>query len=335
MKKYSIIVLSVAVIAALCLLLYKTCNRAEGNKPAGLTKVRVQLQWFDGTQFIGLYIAQNKKFFEEEGLDVELLSGSYSMDPFQIVSDGRADIGMTTGDRLLMQFAEKGGLKVLGTVFNQSTACFMAMKGKIETVNDFKGKKIGVYSNCDTDNILRALLQLHNIDTSDVNFVQAEDIAAFRTGEIDLFPSYVFNEPIRMELEGIQTKLFFPKDYGVTFYSDIYFSTDKYYKDNRDVIKRFLRASAKGWDYAKNNQKESIKTMFSMFKNMTFDENHVKEEKSLEVISTYLGDGSEHKINYMQREKWLEMEDLLVKIGKIKQSGHVDQLCDFKIIDEQ
>ena len=47
MKKYSIIVLSVAVIAALCLFLYKTCNRVEGNKPAVLTKVRVQLQWFD------------------------------------------------------------------------------------------------------------------------------------------------------------------------------------------------------------------------------------------------------------------------------------------------
>ena len=334
MKKFSIILLIVG-IALLAFLLFKTRNRPEDKTQAGLTKVRVQLQWFDGAQFTGLYIAKSKKFFEDEGLDVQLIPGSYSIDPFQVVNTNRADIGMATGDRVLIQFAERRDIKAFGTVFNQSTACFMAKKGKVESLDDFKGKKIGVYSNYDTENILRALLFLHNINTTDVNIVQAGDLAAFRTGEIDLFPSYVFNEPITMELEGIQTKLFYPKDYGVTFYSDTYFSTNKYYKDNRDVIKRFLKASAKGWQYAESHQEESIKIMFSMIKNMTFEENHIKEEKSLEEIVKYLGDGNEKKINYMQREKWNEMEDLLVKIGKIKQAGNVDDLCDFKIIDEQ
>lgn len=334
MKKYSVFLL-VAAVATLCLLLYKTFNREEDRKQAGLTKVRVQLQWFDGAQFTGLYVAKNKKFFEDEGLDVELISGSYAIEPFQVVSEGRADIGMATGDRVLIQFAEKRDIKAFGTVFNQSTACFMAKQGKVETINDFKGKKIGVYSNYDTENILRSLLLKNSINTSDVTIVQAGDIAAFRTGELDLFPSYVFNEPITMKFEGIQTKLFYPKDYGVTFYSDTYFSTDKYYKENRDIIKRFLRASAKGWEYAKNHQNESIKMMFDMITNMTYNENHLREEKSLEEIVKYLGDGNDNKVNYMQREKWVEMEKLLVSIGKINKVGNVDDLCDFKIIDEQ
>lgn len=333
MKKYSLILFFLA-IAFLCFLLYKSFNREDDKKQAGLIKVRLQLQWFDGAQFDGLYVAKNKKFFEEEGLDVELISGSYSIDPFQVVSEERADIGMATGDRVLIQFAEKRDIKAFGTVFNQSTACFMAIQNKVETLNDFKGKKIGVYSNYDTENILKSLLLKNHINTNEVTIVQAGDIAAFRKGEIDLFPSYVFNEPVTMQLEGIQTKLFYPKDYGITFYSDTYFSTNKYYKNNRDVIKRFLRASAKGWDYAKNNQKESIKIMFDIIKNMTFNENHIKEEMSLEVIAKYLGDGNEKKINYMQREKWIEMETLLVKIMKIKQTGIIDDLCDFKIIDE-
>src|SRR3990172_2910698 len=139
MKKYSIILLAVAV-AILCALLYKTYNREEDKKQAGLTKVRVQLQWFDGAQFIGLYVAKKQNFFEDEELDVELISVSYSIDPFQVVSEGRADIGMATGDRVLIQFAEKRDIKAFGTVFNQSTACFMAMKGKVDSLNNFKGK---------------------------------------------------------------------------------------------------------------------------------------------------------------------------------------------------
>jgi ABC-type nitrate/sulfonate/bicarbonate transport system substrate-binding protein len=334
LKKYSVFLIATAV-AILCLLLYITCNREEDRIQAGLTKVRVQLQWFDGAQFTGLYVAKNKKFFEEVGLDVELISGSYAIEPFQVVSEGSADIGMATADRVLIEFVEKRDIKAFGTVFNQSTACFMAKKGTVETIIDFKGKKIGVYSNYDTENILRALLLKNNINSNDVTIVSAGNLAAFISGDLDLFPSYVFNEPITMQFEGIQTKLFYPKDYGVIFYSDTYFSTDKYYSENREIIKRFLMASAKGWEYAKIHQDESIKIMFSMITNMTYNENHLREEKSLAEIVKYLGDGNDNKVNYMQREKWLEMEKLLVDIGKIKQIGNVDGLCDFKIIEDK
>lgn len=333
MRKYSIILLVVA-LAILGFMLYKNFTRDDDKKQAGLTKVRVQLQWFDGAQFAGLYVAKNNKYFEDEGLDVELIPGSYAIDPFLVVSEGRADIGMATGDRVLIQFAEKRDIKALGTVFNQSLACFMGLKGKVESLENFKGKKIGVYSNYDTENILKSLLLLHNINTSEVTIVQAGDIAAFRTGEIDLFPSYVFNEPILMQLEGIQTKLFYPKEFGVSFYSDTYFSSINYHKNNREVIKKFIKASAKGWEEAKSKQDEAIKIMFSMIKNMTFNENHIKEELSLEEIVKYLGDGNARKINYMRLKKWEEMESLLVKIGKIKQAGNVNSLCDFELIDE-
>lgn len=334
MKKYSAILLVVAV-AVLGVLLYIISNREEDREQAGLTKVRVQLQWFDGAQFTGLYVAKNKKFFEEEGLDVELISGSYNIDPFTTIKEGRADIGMATGDRVLINYATGRDIKAFGTVFKQSTACFMAKEGQIKNIQDFKGKKIGVYRKYDTENILKSLLFKNNISEDEVKIVDAGDIAAFRTGELDLFPSYVFNEPITMQLEGITTTLFNPKDFGVSFYSDTYFSTDDYYNNNKDVIKRFLRASAKGWEYAKNNQEESIGIMFGMITNMTFSENHIKQRKSLEELVKYLGDGNDNKVNYMQREKWVEMEKLLVGIGLIQHVGNVDALCDFKIINEK
>lgn len=333
MKKFSYALAGIAVII-LAFLLYKTLNRKEDIKQAGLIKVRVQLQWFDGAQFAGLYIAKNKKYFEEEGLDVELIPGSYNIDPFQVVSEGRADIGMATGDRVLIQSAEKKDIKAFGTVFNKSIACFMAVAGKVKGIDDFKGKKIGVYRNYDTENILLAMLKQHNINTTEVNIVDAGLIDAFKKGEIDLFPSYRINEPVTMEMENVKVDLFKPEDFGVTFYSDTYFSSVKYWSDNREIIKKFLRASAKGWSDAREHQEESIKTMFSMIKNMTYNENHIKEEKSLAEAVKYLGDGNESKINYMQKEKWAKMEELLVSIGKIKKQGNVDDLCDFTATED-
>ncbi|MEH6764596.1 MAG: ABC transporter substrate-binding protein [Aequorivita antarctica] len=332
MKKYSLIILGLVVIA-LGVLIYLSLKKEEEGI-GDLTKVRVQLQWFDGAQFTGLYVAKEKGYFKKYGLDVELMSGSYAIDPFEIISAGKADIGMATGDRVLIEFAEKRNIKVFGTVFNESTACFMAIEGKVNSLNDFKGKKIGIYSNYDTENILRALLQKHDISTNKVEIVEAGDVTAFKKGEIDLFPSYVFNEPISMQIEGINTKLFRPSDYGINFYSDTYFSTGKYYKENKNIIKDFLKASAEGWKYTETNQKEAIKIMIELNKNMTYNENHYKEEKSLEEIIKYLGDGNHNQIYYMQKTRWEDMENSLYNIGKINSKGNIDDLCDFEIINK-
>lgn len=333
MKKYSLAILGI-VILALGFLVYKSFNKVEDNKNSKLTKLKVQLQWFDGAQFTGLYVAKQKGYFEQYGLDVELLSGSYAIDPFEVVRAGRADIGMATGDKVLINFANEKDIKALGTVFNQSMACFMAIEGKVTSLDDFKGKTIGIYSNYDTENILLALLNKHNINTNEVNIVEAGDVTAFKKGLISLFPSYIFNEPISMEMEGIKTKLFKPSDYGITFYSDTYFSTEKYYNENKKIISAFLKASAKGWEYVQNHPIDAVKIMIDLNKNMTYNENHVKEERSLNEIIKYLRDGNDQKIHFMLKPKWEEMETALFNIGKIQSKNNIDALCDFNIINE-
>jgi NitT/TauT family transport system substrate-binding protein len=313
--------------------MYFGCNRESDNKQAPLRKVRVQLQWFDGAQFAGLYVAKNNKYFEREGLDVELISGSYTIDPFQVVREGKADIGMATGDRVLIEGATKKEIKAFGTVFNKSLACFMSKKDRIKDIADFRGKKIGVYRNYDTENVLLAMLKRQNIPQNEVTIVDAGLLDSFKKDEIDLFPSYVINEPISMKLEGTLVDIHYPESIGVEFYSDTYFSDKKYWAENQEVIKKFLKASAEGWREAKNNPEAAMKIMFGMITNMTYEENHKKQLMALEEAIKHLGAGNQGKINLMESHRWLEMEKSLKDIGKIQTLGNVNDLCDFTAVE--
>ncbi len=295
-------------------------------------KISVQLQWFDGPQFIGLYVANSKGFFEDENIKVKLLSGSFVINPFNEIKKQNVNIAIATGDQILIRQAQGEKFKAFATVFNKSMACFMTKKGKISSFNQIIGKKVGVYRNFDTENILLSMLKQQKIDINTVNIVDAGSIEAFFNDEIDFFPSYRFNEPVTALLRNEPVNVYYPENYGVSFYSDTYFCEESFWLENSDLLKRFLKAAKKGWEYSKSNPSESIDILYKTLKILT-PENKEKISKELEIIFENIGSGNNNVPLYMEREKWLNMENNLYQIGKIKNKNYIDDLCDFELIN--
>lgn len=96
----------------------------------GKARVTLQLQWFDQAQFVGFYVAKQKRFYSEEGIDVSILPGAPGSNPIRPVLDGNADIGIATGDRVLTSGAERYDIKAIGTVFGRSMGCFMSRESE-------------------------------------------------------------------------------------------------------------------------------------------------------------------------------------------------------------
>lgn len=333
MKKHTpkLVIVSLIMITIIIFTWYSKIKNNPITK-SNKDQITIQLQWFDGPQFIGLYVAINKGFFEKENIKVNLLSGSYAINPFNKLKDQNVDIAIATGDQILIRQAQGEKFKVFATVFNKSMACFMTKKDKIFSFNEIIGKKVGVYKNFDTENILLSMLKQQKINTNSVNIVDAGSIEAFFNDEIDFFPSYRFNEPITALLRDEPVNVFYPENYGVTFYSDTYFCEESFWLENRDLLKRFLNAAKKGWKYSKDNPSESIDILYKTLKVLT-PENRIKISKELDVIFENIGSGNNNTPLHMEREKWVNMENNLFQIGKIKNKNYVDELCDFELIN--
>lgn len=338
MKSF-LVVLSIILLSATAFLLGRTVVDVDDKNRSGSQQLRIQLQWFDGAQFMGFYVAKAKGYYRDEGLqNVDLIPlPGYTASPITLLQEGQADIAIATADQVLISATKENDIKVVGTVFNRSLARFMYKKNNFNNMNlwELKNKKIAVYKNFDTENILKALDKKHHLNLNyETDVLPAGAIEAFQNNEIDLWGSYINNEPESMKIQGIEVGLLDPEEYGIEFYSDTVITTSNYLKDNREVVKKFLKASSKGWQYAKDYPQESIDIMFELIKNITKDEHMNKELASLKILSNYLGSGPNNKIFYMDKNRWLIMEKNLHIIGALPREGYIDRLCDFNIINE-
>jgi len=335
MKK-AYLLLAVAVVAIVAILLVVSLSNPNDNQLAGETKLRLQLQWFHGPQFAGFYVALENNYFGDENLEVEILQGGFAVNPIQkvLISD-EADIGIATADQVLLARSKGHAIKAVGTVYNTSLACFMSKaSSNIRSPQDFVGQTVGVYAGFDTESILRSLLDRHKVEPSDVDIVLAADIQAFVNDEIDSFPSYLHNEPVTMAQKNIPVTVMIPDDFGVEFYSDTVFLEEQYWSQNKDVVERFLRAAAKGWEYARDHPEETIAIINRQIGPPATAEDAEHRRRSLDVCLQHIGAGNDDHVFVMERTRWQSMESSLKSIGELEREGYVGQLCDFNIAAE-
>lgn len=333
MKRLSL-TLTVALIAFIGALIWYVQGEQQPPDPNRRAAIRLQLQWFDQAQFIGFYVALHERYYDDENLDVELISGGFNTNPIQRVMSGTADVGLATGDQVLLRRSGGMPLKAIGSVFNTSLAAFMSRtESGITAPEHLIGKKVGVYEGFDTENILRSLLHKHRIPSSEVQIVGAGALQGFIQGEMDVFPAYVINEPLTVTRQGIDVTLMHPDKFGIEYISDVLFTTENYWARNRDLLARFLRASARGWALAETRPDRALKIMYAVVENLT-EQDRLHQEAMLREVLRHVRAGPESTFFFMAKARWERMEESLFAIGKLPTTGLIEELCDFQLVDE-
>lgn len=307
------------------LLVNYTVKKTHDLTPSGKRVVKFQLQWSHQGQFAGFYLAKKRGFFDQEGLDVQLVQGGFNIDPLGNLIEKQVDIAMQTGDQILMRAdsSKQADIVALGSFFSDSAACVLSLTNKpIHSPADMIGKKIAVFMNFDTDNLVRGILHSQGIGISNVTLVSASgSIEQLLRGDVDAYGAYIFNEPVTLTLIGVSNVVMRPKDLKLTFVSDTVVTTRKYASENKDTVERFMRASAKGWAAAKLNPLEALDAMNSITGVVVGSErdrehSHRMTVKACELVELN-GQTAEYRIT---RDRWSQMATILKRIGRISQN---------------
>ncbi len=255
-RKYT---LTLFVILTLSLIL-GACQ--GGGQAAQKDEVTVQLSWFHSAEFAGFYAAVEQGFYEDENIAVTLQPGGFDVLPWDMVSEGEADFGVTGGGAAMIARSEGLPIKAIGAIFRQSPVALMALaESGIQTPEDMIGKRVGTISpNLDDPNDIQflAMLQELGIDRSEMELVPIKDysVGSLTSGAMDVSSVFSTNEPIDARQEGIDVNLIFPHEYGVLMYANVIFTTDQMINENPDLVERFMRATLKGYQYAIENPDE-------------------------------------------------------------------------------
>ena len=273
--------LPLLVVLILCLLLAAcgsgTSGDAEGesqeaaaDETAELTPVSFRLDWIITGEHSHFYAALEQGFFEEEGLDVEILEGGGSGLALQQVGNKDDDFGLAGFDALAASRAEGLPAIMIANIFRRSPHVVLSLESTgISDPEDLVGKRVGAAAGSSPTTMFPAFLQAAGIDEAEVEIVSldaASYIPALLEGRIDAFVGFAPSQlPILQASAPEPPSVLYYADAGVVTVSTGLVTHPDTIEERPEVVDGFVRAVQRGVRWTLDNPDEAVDMMVARF----------------------------------------------------------------------
>jgi NitT/TauT family transport system substrate-binding protein len=227
---------------------------AQAAKPEN---INMRLGWLANAQYAGDFVALEKGWFKERGVELKIEPGGPSIDPISLTAGGSSTVGNVASIAALI-LARSNGLpvKAFGTALQRHPFAFITLDKSINSPKDFVGKKIGIQATARP--LINAVIAKYQLPRDQVQVqVIGSDTLPLKTGQVDIITGWVIDAP-QMAAVGPDARAFLLWDMGIRLYAFTYFTTDEVLKTRGDMLQDFLGASAKGWEWAADHPEEAV-----------------------------------------------------------------------------
>lgn len=226
------------------------CER--GQEPAekrAKSKLRMQSPWINDAEFIGYFVAMDRGFYGDAGIDFEYLPGGPEIVADSVLLANRADIALTTPDVTVNAIVkQKAPFKIIGAQYQKSPLGVVSLEqNKITSPEALVGKTLAAPpANHLT---VSAFLAINRIPKDSVRIVPYQyDPTPLLNGEVDATLDFVTNVPFTIQERGGKPTSFLLYDYGFKVFNDTVVVREKTLSEKPDLLKAWLQASRKGWE---------------------------------------------------------------------------------------
>ncbi|SFO91624.1 ABC transporter substrate-binding protein [Tranquillimonas alkanivorans] len=223
-------------------------------------KMTLMLDWFVNPDHGPIVIAEEQGYFEEQGLEVEVIAPADPADPPKMAAAGRADIAISYQPQLHLQVAEGMPLKRVGTLVATPLNCLLVLEdGPVEEIADLEGRKVGFSVAGVEEALLSSILENNGLTLDDIELVNVNWSLspALMSGQVDAvigaFRNFELNQ---MEIEGVEGRCFYLEEEGLPAYDELIYVANPETMDT-DMIRRFMAATEKATQFIVNHAQES------------------------------------------------------------------------------
>ncbi|WP_421384017.1 ABC transporter substrate-binding protein [Bacillus salacetis] len=240
-------------------------ENGNGNGTETLKEVSVVLDWTPNTNHTGLYAAKEKGYFEEEGLDVEIIMpGEAGAD--SIVASGKAEFGVGYQEGVTQARVQDVPLVSIAAVIQHNTSGFASPADKnIETPKDFEGKTYGGWGSPVEEAVMASIMKQENADVTEVDFVNMGDSDFFTAVQRDIDFAWIYYgwTGIEAELRNEDINMIYLTDYSgkLDYYTPVLTTNEEMIADDPETVEAFLAAASKGYNFAIDNPEEAAQIL--------------------------------------------------------------------------
>ncbi len=280
-------------------------------------KLKLALDWTPNTIHTGFYVAQQKGWYQEAGLEVEIISpavDNYAKTPARKVADGEVDLAIAPSESVLSYNTLKKPipLKAIAAVLQQDTSAIVTLKEtRLDRPALLDGKRYASYKARFEDGIVRKMVQ-NDGGAGDLKIIYPEKLGIWNTlleGQAEATWVFLPWEGVEAKRKGVRLNAFQMDDYGIPYgYSPVLVAHEQVMEEKEEALKKFLAATSEGYIFATPQIREMTEVLKATGEE-TFQEEDFIWESLKEIRAAFIDKDS--RWGHMQASRWEAFLDWL------------------------
>ena len=229
-------------------------------------KITLYLDWLNQFQFAGYYVAKEKGYYNNFGLDVNIKEFSYNSNVLKEIMNNEATYGVGKSSLIIDKF-NNNDIILLSAIFQKSPMVLISLAdSNIKIPKDLKNKNIMITDDAITSATINSMIVSDGVKLKDINIQKHSfDINDLINKKTDSMACFLSNEPYILEKQNINYNILNPNEYNFDFYEGILYTSQKELLNNPNRVYNFNKASLKGWYYAFEHIEETAKLIYEKY----------------------------------------------------------------------
>ena len=333
LTKRVVILVSLLLILSISAASAAACGGDSPPEQKELTKVSIALDWFPWSNHSGLFIAQERGYFAEQGLEVKIYVPGDPSTVLQTVAAGRDDFGISYQPELLIA-REKGikAVSIMALVQHPPNSVMALKESGIVEPKDMKGKKIGSPGLPSDEALIDTMLRSQGLTISDVEMVNVgfDLVPALISKNVDaIVGAYWVHESISATNQGFELNIMRMEEHGVPdFYELVVVASEEKIASDPKVVEGFVRAVTRGYQDAIADPLDAVALLKS-----------VKPEIDLEIenpgvkLLAPLWSTDNGVFGWQEQARWTGFAEWLVETGRLSSTDDATSAFTNKFVE--
>lgn len=291
----------------------------------GLEKVTVILDYVPNTNHTGIYVAKALGYYEEAGLDVEIIEPTDGVTN-TLIAAGKGDFGISFQEDVTYALTSEEPLpiKAIAAIIQHNTSGFGTYAGKnITSPADFEGKTYAGWGSPAEEAIIKTLMEKQGADFSKLNIVMADSVDySMLKNDIDVMWLYWAWDGISAQRNDVELNYMELREFDerLDYYTPVIVANTQTLEERPEMVKAFLDATSKGYMYAVENPNEAAELLYEAVG--TYDLDMLKESQAY-LAEKYVEDAEQWGV--MKDTVWNNYTEFMLENGLITETIPAEQ----------
>lgn len=297
-----------------------TAPAAHSKQP--LTKMTLALDWTPNTNHTGIFVAQEKGWYRDQGIDLTLLPYSSNVTPDVLVSDGKADVGISSTEGVVSDAAVGQPVVSIAAIVQHNTSELSVLTSSgIKRPRDLDGKTYGAFGAPYETAVVSQIIK-HDGGTGNFKSIvlSIDPLQALQSHRVDFVWIFQGAEGIQAKYQGMQLTSFPIVDNGIAdYYTPTIIASPKEIQQKSDLLTRFMKATAQGYDYARTHVAASAQILMQQAPKGTFPDAQYVVESQQYLSPRYADTGRQWGLQ--DAAAWEGYPEFMLSHGGVKDAS--------------